>query len=162
MPTKSSRVTFHPVTVSEALAAGAEDLVTAHSVEVEPFQEIMGVGIDWASCLAEERRGGLKILGAWSQGELVGYAAFSLQKMTQRSNTLVAFNRGLYMSPELRGHGLELISQAEKFAADCGAKAVMQDTLEQHSTEPKRRASLGDVLVRKGYRPYARLFLKVL
>lgn len=153
---------FRPVTISEALAAGVEDLIADHSQEVSPLQGALGVGIDWPSYLSEERRGLLKTLGVWSGRKLVGYAAFSLQRMAQRSNTLVAFNRGLYLAPEFRGQGSAFVAEAEKFVASHGAQAVVQDVLAYHSTDDKRRAKLEALLIRKGYAPYARLFMKVI
>lgn len=162
MPMKSTRPSFKPVTVSEALAAGLEDLAISHCLEVEPHQDRFRIEINWSVYLAEERRGLFKAIGAWCKGEMVGYAAYVLQEPAQRRGSLWAYNRGLFLAPDFRGHGPSLIAEGEAMLKRLGVGAVVLDIPETNSTRNKRRASLEPVMARLGFDPYQRAFMKVL
>lgn len=162
MPTKSSRLSFRLVTVSEALQSGVGDLALKHCLEVEPMQDRFPVEIDWGVYLAEERRGLLKATGAWLHGDMVGYAAYVLQKPAQRKGTLFAYNRGLFLDPAFRGHGPALMAEGEKMLRGLGVKALVLDLPDGNSTRNKRHANLEPIMARMGYEPYQRVFMKAL
>lgn len=162
MPTKSSRVTFRKTTVTEALASGLEDLAARHCAEVEPFQDRFPINIDWLVYLAEERRGMLKTMGAWNNGDMVGYAAYLVHEPTHRKGSVWADNRGLFIAPEFRGHGPELMAHGEQMMRDLGVGAIRVDIKVANSTRNKRHANLEAVMARMGFSPLDRVFLKVL
>lgn len=163
MPTKSSRLTFRWSTIGEALAEGLEDLATANYAEVEVFQERFPLDVNWPAYQMAERRGELKSVAARDGDKLVGYASYTLQPAAQHKTELWATNRSLYMSPDYRGYGSrELMQNAERLLKEIGVTLVIQAVKEPNSTSSKRRATLGDLLLRRGYAPYERHYAKVL
>lgn len=162
MPMKSTKPSYRPTTVSEALASGLEDLALRHCQEVEAHQDLFPVDINWSVYLAEERRGQLKAIGAWCKGEMIGYAAYVIQEPTQRRGAVWAYNRGLFLDPKFRGHGPTLMAEGEAMLRHLGVGALIQDIPEANSTRNKRHASLEAVMARLGFDPYQRAFMKVL
>jgi GNAT superfamily N-acetyltransferase len=163
MPTKTSRLVFRETSVADALAAGIEDLAEANYTEVELLQQEFPFKPNWPSFQMAERRGEFFGLGAFCKGDLVGYAGYSLYVPDHHQGALWAFNRVVYMAPAHRGWGsLELMDKGTGMARDKGAQAVVQAVKEPNSTDGKRSASLCSLLLRKGFLPYERTFVKVL
>lgn len=161
MPTKISRLSFRPIQIAEALAAGIEDLAEENFSE-SGFQGFPFL-VNWPAYHMAERRGELLGVGAFCKGVLVGYAAYFLWAPIQHKTSLWAYNSVVFMAKEHRGYGsLELMAEGEAQALKRGAQAVVQAVPEGHSTSDKRSASLGELLSRKGYVPYERQFVKVL
>lgn len=163
MPTKSSRVAFRETTIAEALAAGIEDMAEANFREVELLQAEAPFKVHWGAYQMAERRGDFFGVGGWCKGDLVGYAGYMLQVPDHHAGMLWAFNRVLYMRPEFRGYpSLELKTYGETLALAKGARAIVQAVKEPNSTDGKRSANLTALLVRDGYVPYERHFIKSL
>jgi GNAT superfamily N-acetyltransferase len=163
VPTKSSRLSFRPASIAEALAAGLEDLAEANYEEVRLPGNPSALKVHWGAYQMAERRGDFFGVAAFCKGALAGYAGYTLQVPDHHQGVRWAFNRAMYMAPEHRGWGsLELLAEGEKLALAKGAQAVVQAVKEHHSTDGKRSSSLAVLLSRKGYDPYERHFVKFL
>lgn len=163
MPTKSSRVVFRETTIAEALAAGIEDLAQGNHEEVEVLKDVFPLALSWSAMQMAERRGTFVGLGAFHQGEMVGYAAYDLFVPDRHAGSVWAFNRVVYMAPAHRGWAsFGLMAAGEALVKARGAQAIVQAVKEPNSTDGKRSASLTALLVRDGYAPYERHLVKAL
>ena len=124
MPTKTSRLTFRPVTLAEAQALGVEDLAEANYSEVELLQDQFPFKLHWGAYAMAERRGELVSIGAFCKGELVGYAAYTLYTPDHHMGTTWAFNRVIYMDKGRIG-GM----QAGYFSAECAPGKALDERL---------------------------------
>jgi len=114
------------VTATEMLE-NAESLFAEHWDEIALNKKVMVLKPDAERYLAMEASGGLFILAAYSDDELVGYSVNFTMQHLHYSDLCVASNDLLFVS---RGHrksrvGLQLIKATEKLAKDRGASLVL-------------------------------------
>jgi len=163
MPTKSSRLSFDWCSIAQALTEGLADLAEANYAEVETYVGHFPLDINWGAYQMAERRGELRSIAARAGGNLVGYASYSIQPLSQNQTVLCAVNRVVYMAPRHRGWGsLELLDDSERRLKDLGVQMVIYVVKEPNSTDGRRSANLASLLVRRGCDPYERHFSKVL
>jgi|ERR1700677_1113613 len=162
---KPTTVSFALEPVAPLLADGLEDLLIFHWQEVEQHQDVMPLTVDWPKYLMLERAGIYRAVVARQDGRLVGYAAYFVQPPLHHSHATWAVNDVLYLDPVFRRGrtGDKLIEAAEGFMRELGAKLITQeDRKVPNSTDAKPHATLGDLLLRRGYTLAGRVFAKLL
>jgi GNAT superfamily N-acetyltransferase len=163
MPTIEVTHALEPV--SPLLAEGLEDLLIEHWQEVEQLHDEMPLDVDWPKYLMLERMGIYKAVVARRGKKLIGYAAYFLQPPLHHSHKVWAVNDVLYLDPAYRKGrtGDNLIGAAEGLMRDLGAHLITQEDRRQpNSTATKVSATLGDLLLRRGYFLAGRVFAKLL
>ena len=153
-------------TLGQALADGAEDLVSFNWLEVEHFQDVLPLDVDWPKLLMLERAGVYRVITARSKGKLVGYNGYFVQPPIRHKTSLWAVNDTLYVDPEHRTStlGVRLLKDSEALLRALGVKAITQGNVwpDDHSTSGKARARFGALLCRMGYLPAENVYVKLL
>ena len=165
MTKTATEVTFALESISTALADGLEDMLIEHWQEVEQQQDVMPLAVNWPLYLMLERTGVYKAVAARLGAKLVGYAAYFVQPPLHHMQKTWAVNDVLYLDPAYRRGrtGDRLIEAAEGFMRELGAKLITQeDRRLPNSTAAKVSATLGDLLVRRGYFLAGRVYAKLL
>lgn len=158
-------ITFAPEPLGPLLADGLEDLLFSHWQEVEQHQEEMPLSVDWPKYLMLERVGIYRAIVARHKGRLVGYAAYFVQPPLHHAQSTWAVNDVLFLDPHYRrgSTGTRLIAFAEETMRELGAKLITQEDRKlANSTSEKGRATLGDLLLRKGYTLAGKVYAKLL
>lgn len=165
MPMKVDPPVFARAALSPLLADGLEDLLINHWQEVEQHQDVMPLSVDWPKYLMLERAGIYVSLVARRSSHLIGYAAYFVQPPLHHSHATWAVNDVLYVDPAHRKSqvGPSLIAFAESEMKKLGVKLITQeDRKVQNSTGAKTSATLGDLLLRKGYTLAGKVYAKLL
>lgn len=154
-------------TLGLALSEGLEDLMVQHWEEVEQHQDVVPLDVDWPKYLMLERVGIYKVILAHRRGKLVGYASYFVQAPLRHKSSLWAVNDGLFVDRSARRSalGVRLIAESERLVGGLGVKLISQGDRKVdtgNSTDAKPHATLGDLLVRKGYTLAERTYAKLL
>lgn len=117
---------IHESTLDELLA-NASNLFEEHRLETAGYPDIMRVDPDVALYKEIETAGGLMIISAWDDGELVGYSVNVVHKHPHHKRTVVCANDMLFvtMSYRKKGIGLKLIRGTKRYAQERGAQMVL-------------------------------------
>lgn len=170
MPTaKADVLTLDWMTIGDALSAGLEDMLIEHWEEVALDREAVPLAPDWAKYQMLERAGVLKSLAAMRAGRFIGYNVFFVQPTIHYSTSLWALNDILYLKPSERVGmaGARLIREAERRFRDMGVvKVLYHSKLEppegRRSTSGKAASTVGDLLLKLGYRHIENVYAKML
>lgn len=131
-------------TASETLTQ-AERLFAEHWDEVALNKQVMVLKPDGDRYLAMEATGGLLILAAYHDGELVGYSVNFVMRHLHYADLCVASNDLLFVAKAHRKSrlGLQLIKATEQHAKDRGARLVLWHA--------KPNTALAELMPRLGY-----------
>ena len=150
--------TFAWETISSAMGDGLEDLIAMHGDEVgeDPFD------FDWPRYQMLERAGAYRSISARRGRKLVGYASFFFNKSLHVRSLTVAANDALFIDPEARGRiSIPFLNAIETMLREAGAQLLVQsDRKSCKVTQAKASATLGDLLLRRGFRLAERLYEK--
>ena len=158
-------LTFRWVALSEALAAGVEDLLQENWEEAETAKDEFVLQPDWPSYQMYERQGMFRAVGAFHQGKLVGYSAWMVQPMLRFKGRLWALNDTTYLLPAYRrgSAGVRLVKAALALLKEAGVERVLHgDKVRANSPSGKTRASFGDILLRLGFSLDEKVYAKTL
>ncbi len=151
--------------IDDALSGGLEDLLAEHWDEVALDKDVVPLDVDWDRYRVLERQGGLKSLAAKRGGRLIGYNAFFIQHPMHYKAQTWAINDVLYLTPAERTTmlGPRMIREAEARLPKFGVKKVIYHAkFHVHSPGKEKGATLGDLLVRMGYRRDEEVLSKLL
>ncbi len=131
-------------------------LFEAHWKEVGEDRDRIALDLDFQKLLTLERVGVLAAFSAResSGGELVGYAMVMVSPHLIYRNDIFAFCQEIYLHPEHRGHGAELVRVIERELRGRGAAKLLFS-----SKESTRAEELFGAL---GYAPSERSWGKLL
>lgn len=152
-------------TLDAALADGLADLVALHWEEAATDKDAFPMAPDWPGYRATERAGALKILTFRRGAALLGYNIFFVQPTLHHRNSLWAINDLIYLDPDHRRGlaGARLIREAEARLRLLGVKKIAYASKPHvHLGHGKVGATLGDLLVKLGYKHAESIFDKVL
>lgn len=158
-------LTFTFETIGDALRDGFEDLAALHWEEVALNKDTIPLVPDWDKYRYLERAGVLKSICARRAGKLIGYDVFFVQPAMHYSTSLWAVNDILYLDPEERRGlaGARLVRQSEKMLRDLGVQKVIYHTkLHVHLGHGKAHGTVGDLLIKLGYKHVENVLAKTL
>lgn len=150
-----SDLTFAFETINAVLQDGFEDMAALHWDEVALDKDAIPLAPDWEKYRWLEKSGILKSVAARRAGKLIGYDVFFVQPALHYSTSLWAVNDILYLDPEERRGmaGARLIRQAEKMLGALGVRKVIYHTkLHVHLGHGKAHGTVGDLLIKLGYK----------
>ena len=132
--------------LAQVRASGVEQLLRQHWREVAHFTDIP-LDPDWDAYQGVENVGRLRIFTVRIDDELVGYAAYFINRNPHYRSSLQAVQDVLFLAPEHRKFriGYRLIMFADTHLAAEGVQAVYQ-----HS-KVKKELDMGPLLARQGY-----------
>lgn len=162
MPTKPE---FRWGTITEARAAGFEDLLFLNWEELEHHKDVSPLDVNWPAYLAYEKAGHYKLGLLRLDGELIGYSGFFVQPPLHHRSTLWAVNDMVYLAPEHRRGltGAYLIREAERLLKAMGARVIMYGAKPDHNLDSKRdRDSVSLLLQKLGYGAFEHTWSKAL
>lgn len=150
-----SELTFDFGTIDEAIKDGFEDLAALHWEEVALDKDAIPLAPDWDKYRWLEKHGILRSVIARRAGRLIGYDVFFVQPSMHYSTSIWAVNDILYLDPEERRGmaGVRLILQSEALLKSLGVRKVLYHTkLHVHLGHGKAHGTVGDLLVKLGYK----------
>lgn len=132
-----------------------EELLRAHWHEVAHFPDI-ALEPDWQAYENAEAAGRLRIFTVRITGELVGYAAYLVNRNPHYLSSLQAVQDILFLAPAHRGAriGAHLIRFADTHLKSQGVQVTY------HHTKAKRELDMGPLLKRLGYELIDNLWAK--
>lgn len=134
------------------IAREISPLILEHYKEVAHFQDIE-LDPDWERYFEADDKGILRAYTArTSQGDLVGYAIFFVNKNMHYRKSLQAVQDILFLKKNSRGTGGRLIDYADRELAKEGVQAVYHHVKNAHD--------FSALLVRKGYREVDKILVK--
>ncbi len=144
---------LRPITVAD-MQAQAAALLRAHWEEVAKRRDLMVLAPDWPRYEQMEANGALVAVGAYANGELVGYSLTLVGPHLHYVGLTVAQNDVLFVAKEHRHGriGLDLIRKTEELAKDRGARLV--------SWHAKEGTALAALLPRLGYGVHEIIFAR--
>lgn len=139
---------FARESIEQVRAAGIEELLAKHWQEVAFYKDIP-LDPDWELYQATEQIGRLRIFTARIRGELVGYAAFILNRNPHYKSSWQAAQDVIFVAPEHRNGklGAHLILFAERHLR---AETPPVQVTYQHS-KASADLDIGPLLKRLGY-----------
>lgn len=125
-------------------ASNLDELLRRHWHEIAHFPDIP-LSVDWEAYEGVEATGKLRAYTARADGELVGYAAYFVNRNPHYKSSLQAFQDVLYVAPEHRKGriGYKLIAFADAQLAAEGVQVTYQHSKVVHD--------IGAILERQGY-----------
>lgn len=143
------------------LAHGLEVLTSANFVEVGIDHEAVPLAVDWDHLRYLEKAGSYWIISARIGNRLVGYNAFFMNRHTRHKHTIYAVNDVLYLERASRkgANGLVFLRESDRLLKDAGA-AKIQYGVKLHVKLGASQGTLGDLLVRLGYRHTEDIYTK--
>lgn len=131
-------------------------LLEAHWNEVGEHRDTIALEPDFEKLLGLERAGVMACATARAEvgSALLGYAAMLVSPHLLYKSHLLAYSISVYMTPEHRGHGPELVRAIERDMRGRGATKVFFIA--------KERTAFADVLEGMGYEPSETAFGKLL
>lgn len=135
-------------TLEQIRAAGVEQLLEKHWQEVAFFEDIP-LDPDWEAYQAAESIGRLRIFTVRVRGELVGYAAFLINRNPHYKGSWQAAQDVLFVTPEHRNGriGAHLLLFAERHLR---TETPAVQVIYQHS-KASEDLDIGPLLERVGY-----------
>jgi len=130
-------------TIEPVLEAKEEmlELVKLHHEEVNLFNQALN--IDWESYAEAEATNNYILFTLRNGSKLVGYSGFSVYNHSHHVDKLHARLDILYVHPEIRGEGLQFMSDYEKMLKRLGVSYI-------HKSVPLQN-DWGKILEFKGY-----------
>lgn len=160
VPARRYRV--HPISIAEAIEAGAAEMFVRHWDEVEVDKEAMDLDIDWPRMFELEALGYSKSFGAWCGETLVGYSLFHVTPNIHSRTVLQGVNDVLFVEREHRGDaGVRLIRTAERLLKQLGVRKIMYNT-KVEARIGRKGSTTGDLLSRMHYRLDEEVYTKLL
>lgn len=153
-----SLVTWVPLIM--LLDEGLEDLVAAHWTEVAHDKKAVPLAVNWESYLAQEKAGYFKVAAQFRGGKLVGYNSFFIHNHMHYQTTKFAVNDAIFVDPDHRGIGGELVRTCETLLANLGVKKVLYHA--KLDVFVKSDKTVGDLLEAMGYTHVENVYGKVL
>lgn len=151
-------MSFPEIKVEPWSAITAEDrkLCQRHWEEIAHNKEKIKLDPDWERYDEMGKRGVLHLTTARRDGVLVGYVIYFLVYHVHYRKSLTAIADVLYLVPEERfgRTGIRLLEQSEASLKGMGVQRVVQNVKVDHDWSP--------ILTRLGYKPFERLFSKLL
>jgi len=142
-----SEVAYACESLREVREAHLEALLLRHWREIAHYDDIP-LDVDWAVYESAEATGKLCLYTARLDGELIGYAAFLVQRAPHYAGSIQAVQDVLFVAPEhRRGRvGIGLIRFSEEQLATQGVQLLYQHQKLAHP-------ALGRILASLGYEP---------
>lgn len=133
-------------TLAVLRSQGLEDLAVLHWEEAEIHLQDVPLALDFEWAAAAEQAGQYKLCGLWVDGDLVGYAAFTVMTAMFHRTTLHAFCSAIYVDPDHRGlASYYLLRWCPAALAALGVKKVYMAS-KPHVHLKNDRATLGTIL----------------
>lgn len=161
----SNELTFAFETINDALRDGFEDMAALHWEEVALDKDAVPLAPDWDKYRWLEKSGILKSVVMRRSGRMIGYNVFFVQPTLHYATSIWAVNDILYLDPEERRGlaGVRLIKAAEILLAELGVKKVLYHTkLHVHLGHGKAHGTVGDLLIRLGYKHVENVMAKLI
>lgn len=135
-----------PITIAEIHSLGGF-LLEEHYQELTQHKEVVRLDPDWVKYYALEKAGVLMSLGAWEEGELIGYSVFFVHTHLHYKGLKTATNDVLFLRADKRlgMAGVRLIRESEKQLSKDGSVKIIWHV--------KYNTTLGPLLERFGYTP---------
>lgn len=138
----------------EDIQIGIEALMYEHFDETSSPESRDKLKLDWKKYIQIQEVGNLILLGAFSEGILVGYVCLILAEPLHYMKTIVAVSDTIFLAKEFRqsSAGIRLIKEAEEEAKNRGAFSVCWYAKENSSLEKifrKKNYKVRDIIFTK-------------
>lgn len=135
--------TFQLETVDQC-CEDIQPLLAQHWNEVALYRDEIPLAPDFDRYRAMEAAGGLVLLTARREGQLIGYSVFFVSQHPHYSTCRIASNDVLFLRADCRGPlGIRLIRESERVLSDAGVQRIVWHV--------KPRNDWSSVLERMGY-----------
>ena len=151
-----------PITIAQAIEAGAAEMFVRHWDEVEVDKDVMDLDIDWPRMFELEALGYSKSFGVWTSDALVGYSLFHITPNIHSRTVIQGVNDVLFVEREHRGDaGVRLIRTAERLLKELGVRKLIYNA-KVEARVGRKGSTTGDLLLRMRYRLDEEVYSKLL
>jgi GNAT superfamily N-acetyltransferase len=131
-------------------------LCVRHWEEIAHNKDFIKLDPDWDKYALLDKAGMLSVTIARVDGVIAGYQIYMVMPHLHYKNSLTAMSDVLYLAPEQRHgtFGIRLMKAAEEELNRLGVQRIIQNV--------KLTNDWGKILERMGYKPFERIYAKIL